>query len=165
MKWCHPARKRAGLPGCGGNTAFPLVEEVWRIRAELSLEPAATSARQARRFVSETLILWGDDPLVESAALLVSELVTNAVIHARSEVGLVVSHAGAHATVRIEVRDSSGRAVRMGSFETDTTSGRGVALVDALAARWGIVNESCGKLVWFELDKDLGTHLENRQAG
>jgi anti-sigma regulatory factor (Ser/Thr protein kinase) len=98
--------------------------------------------------------------------LLVSELVTNAVIHAGSEVGLVVSHAGAHATVRIEVRDSSARPVRMGSFEAEATSGRGVALVDALAARWGIVvDENCGKLVWFELDNDLGAHLENRQAG
>ena len=136
-----------------------------RIRAELSLEPAATSARQARRFVSETLTLWGDEPLVDCAALLVSELVTNAVIHARSAVGLVVSHAGARTTVRVEVRDASARPVRLSSFDNDSVSGRGVALVDALAARWGVESESSGKLVWFELDNDFGAHLESRQAG
>ncbi|MDQ1645518.1 MAG: hypothetical protein QOJ50_1702, partial [Cryptosporangiaceae bacterium] len=44
-------------------------------------------------------------------------------------------------------------------------SGRGVALVDALAARWGVENEQSGKLVWFELDNDFGAGLESRQAG
>jgi anti-sigma regulatory factor (Ser/Thr protein kinase) len=137
----------------------------WRIRAELNLEPAATSARQARRFVSETLTLWGDEQLIDCAALLVSELVTNAVIHARSAVGLVVSHAGAHTAVRVEVRDASARPVRMGGFDSEALSGRGVALVDALAARWGVENEQSGKLVWFELDNDFSTGLESRQAG
>src|SRR5215207_9091859 len=78
-------------------------EEVGRIRAHIHLAPALTSARQARRFVSDTLAEWGDERFVDAASLLVSELVTNAVVHARSEVDVVVDRVGIHAVLRIEV--------------------------------------------------------------
>jgi anti-sigma regulatory factor (Ser/Thr protein kinase) len=141
-------------------------EEVSGIRAQLRLEPAAVSARQARRFVSEILRRWGQESLIDPTTLLVSELVTNAVVHARSEVELaVMKAAAADAALRVEVRDSSARQVRLGEFEAEALSGRGVALVDAVAARWGVEYAASGKLVWFELEPHLGTELNHRQAG
>jgi anti-sigma regulatory factor (Ser/Thr protein kinase) len=140
-------------------------EEVSGIRAQLRLEPAAVSARQARRFVSEILRRWGEESLIDQTTLLVSELVTNAVVHARSEVDLSVMKAAEDAALRVEVRDSSARPVRMGAFEAEALSGRGVALVDTLADRWGVEHDATGKLVWFELEPRLGTELDQRQAG
>lgn len=101
--------------------------------------------------MTETLSEWGDYRLVEAAALLVSELVTNAVIHARSEVDLVIGRQGSRAVLRVEVSDQSAEPPNLGSFDLDTLSGRGLALVEALADRWGVETHSAGKRIWFEL--------------
>jgi len=101
--------------------------------------------------VSETLDEWGDHRLVEEAALLVSELVTNAVLHARSAVDLVIGRQGGHAVLRVEVHDTSAAPPRLGTFGEDTPSGRGLALVDALSSRWGVETLGSGKRIWFEL--------------
>jgi anti-sigma regulatory factor (Ser/Thr protein kinase) len=129
-------------------------EEVTGIHAKIRLAPVPTSARQARRFVSDTLAQWGDEPYVEAASLLVSDLVTNAVLHAGSAVEVVVGHDGRHANLRIEVHDSSLRSPRMGGFDLDATSGRGLALVDAISDRWGVENDADGKKIWFEIERD-----------
>lgn len=130
-------------------------EEVTGIRAQIRLAPVPTSARQARRFVTEKLCEWGDEKYVDAASLLVSELVTNAVTHAGSSVDLVVGHEGRHATLRVEVHDSSLRAPRMGGFDLDTVSGRGLALVEAMSDRWGVERDGDGKRVWFELEREI----------
>jgi anti-sigma regulatory factor (Ser/Thr protein kinase) len=90
--------------------------------------------------------------LEEAAALLVSELVTNAVVHARSEVGLVVGRSEKRAVLRIEVHDGSAQRPVPGMFELEALSGRGMALVEAMASRWGVESDGTGKRVWFELD-------------
>lgn len=123
------------------------------IRAQIRLDPAPTSARLARRFVSDTLAQWGDERYVDAASLLVSELVTNAVVHAGSAVDVVVGHEGKHATLRVEVRDSSLRAPRVGGFDLDAVSGRGLALVEAMSDRWGVERGDAGKSIWFELEQ------------
>jgi anti-sigma regulatory factor (Ser/Thr protein kinase) len=97
---------------------------------------------------------------VDAASLLVSELVTNAVVHAGSAVDVVVGHEGIHATLRVEVHDSSERAPRMGGFDLDALSGRGLALVEAMSDRWGVEKDDAGKRVWFELERDLDRQLE-----
>lgn len=130
-------------------------EEVARIRAQIRLAPAPTSARQARRFVCDTLAEWGDEKFVDAAALLVSELVTNAVLHAGSAVDVVVGREGMHASLRVEVHDSSARPVRMGSFDLDAVDGRGLALVEAMSDRWGVDSHDAGKRVWFELERRM----------
>jgi anti-sigma regulatory factor (Ser/Thr protein kinase) len=117
----------------------------------VSLEPAATSARRARRFVAQTLREWGDDDLVEAAELLVSELVTNAVLHAGSAVEVTVDGRWPGHGVRIEVQDASVAEPRLGGFDLDSVSGRGLAMVDAISARWGVDQVRTGKRVWFEL--------------
>jgi two-component sensor histidine kinase len=115
------------------------------------LAPVPASAREARCFVSHTLVEWGDTQLVEAAALLVSELVTNAVTHAGSEVHVVIGRGGHYAVLRVEVGDFSSEPPTMGGFDLEAMSGRGLALVEALAHRWGVETHASGKRVWFEL--------------
>jgi CheY-like chemotaxis protein len=109
------------------------------------------SARTARRFVAGVLDDWGFDDLQDSAALLVSELVTNAVVHAHSEVEVAVHLRPAR--VRIEVIDAAQEHVRRRDAKDDEQSGRGMALIEAMAVAWGIDSLLAGKSVWFEMDR------------
>jgi anti-sigma regulatory factor (Ser/Thr protein kinase) len=86
--------------------------------------------------------------------LLVSELVTNAVVHAHSRARVVIVTGNDRADVRIEVHDDAREPPRMGGFDPDALSGRGLALVDAMSDRWGVEPSGPthpGKRVWFEL--------------
>ena len=115
----------------------------------LPAEPA--SAGRARRFVVDTLQRLQYDTMTDVAELLVSELVTNALLHAGSEVRVRVEADGSR--IRVEVQDGSPVNVRKRAVSPESTTGRGLALVDALATRWGsdAVTDR-GKAVWFELE-------------
>jgi anti-sigma regulatory factor (Ser/Thr protein kinase) len=115
---------------------------------ELLGRPA--SVRQARVFTGEVLADGGVEPsVIEMAVLLVSELVTNAVVHARGSICVTV-HADAH-WVRIEVEDHGrGRPV-LRPTRKDEPDGRGLAVVDKLATDWGIEQRATQKVVWFEI--------------
>jgi anti-sigma regulatory factor (Ser/Thr protein kinase) len=98
---------------------------------------------------------WGladrDDgtDLTDTAELLVSELVTNALLHsAGSRLRLTLT--AAHGVLRCEVSDAGPRVPRVLAAGS-ATSGRGMFLVDALALRWGCHQDGTGKTVWFEL--------------
>lgn len=114
----------------------------------LPAEPA--SAGTARRFIVEALHRLRCDALADIAELLVSELVTNAVLHARTDVSVRVRVEGA--SLRVEVGDASTQPVTRRSFGPHATTGRGLELVSALASRWGAETADHGKKVWFELD-------------
>lgn len=119
-------------------------------RANLAQHP--TSAALARRFVDVALASWGLGPLelVDCVRLLTSELVTNAVVHARSPAVLDVSRA--HGAVRVEVRDRIGVLPSARPAAAMARSGRGLVLVNALALRWGSYATDDGdKVVWFEV--------------
>ena len=103
----------------------------------------------ARRFVRERLRAWEVSEHSDSAVLVASELVTNAVLHARTAVTLKVEVEGT--TVRIEVFDENPRVPVMSPCPPDATSGRGLALVTAMATAWGIENRGDGKVVWAEI--------------
>jgi anti-sigma regulatory factor (Ser/Thr protein kinase) len=118
--------------------------------ARLALRPVPASAATARQFVNDTLGGWGCDALSEAARLLVSELVTNSVLHARTDVELVVRLR--RGGVRVEVHDASPVAPVVRRYEDEAMTGRGLALVDQLASRWGVESRGGGKTVWFELD-------------
>ena len=122
------------------------------VQASLGLAAEPASARLARRFMRDfcTAADLGDD-VCETAALLVSELVTNAVIHARSEMELGVQMRGDR--IRVEVVDRSDEPVRRRGAEGDDQSGRGMDLVESLAAAWGIERLPGGKCVWFEVER------------
>ena len=118
--------------------------------ARLALDPVPGSAAAARRFVAETLGGWGCDVLVDTGRLLVSELVTNAILHARTTMTLVVRLR--RTGVRVEVHDASPGAPVLRDYGDDAMTGRGLALVDELAESWGVERHADGKAVWFELD-------------
>jgi anti-sigma regulatory factor (Ser/Thr protein kinase) len=115
----------------------------------MQLPSTPASALSARGFITATLRGWGLDALIEVVALLAGELVTNAVVHTHSAVSLVVGRAD-HA-VRVEVHDASPGRLELGMAAGDDEGGRGLALVDALATRWGVDADGIGKSVWFEV--------------
>jgi CheY-like chemotaxis protein len=130
-----------------------LLESVGQMRgadAALDLPLELSGVRDARHFVSKKLREWGLDPLVDDALLIVSELATNAMTHARSGCGLRLLLTPT--TLRIEVVDSGDGAPEPQPPSTTGESGRGVNLVAALTTAWGMeVVEGEGKLVWAEL--------------
>jgi len=118
---------------------------------ELPREPA--SARTARVWVTDRLRTLGREDLVETAALGVSELVTNAILHTDS--GVTVQLRGTTDHPRIEVLDRSRLPPRVNAEMDEeefllSTVGRGLALVALHAATWGSEIAADGKLVWFE---------------
>jgi anti-sigma regulatory factor (Ser/Thr protein kinase) len=108
-----------------------------------------TSAGAARRFIDLTLTGWGCDALVDSVVLLVSEVVTNAILHARSDIEVRVGDRGA--MMRVEVIDHSDGEPVLRSYAEDSSSGRGLAIVEQVASAWGVTKIAGGKLVWFEV--------------
>lgn len=111
------------------------------------------SPGQARHFVVDTLAAWGYLARVDDAAVITTELATNAVLHAQTGFTVAVSRRPGGA-VRITVRDASlvrPRPRVAGPFES---SGRGLRLVEVLAADWGTEFLPDGKLIWAELPGD-----------
>jgi CheY-like chemotaxis protein/anti-sigma regulatory factor (Ser/Thr protein kinase) len=121
---------------------------------QLPLNATADSVREARDTVRRVLDGWGLALLGDVAELCTSELATNAVIHARSPVLLVVARLPDG--VRIEVEDESPGTLEAGSLEGPGESGRGLAIVDALSACWGVDPHRGGKRVWCELHRADG---------
>lgn len=95
----------------------------------------------------DTLRLWDLELLVDAASLVVSELVTNAVLHARSAitVALCAEHDG---SLRLEVSDLSARAPQRRGYGPGATTGRGLGIVAELVDDWGVRPTSSGKSVW-----------------
>ena len=120
--------------------------------AELRLTGESRSAPLARRFLSATLSEWDCADLEFAATLLLSELVTNAVLHAKSQ--LVVRVAQLPHGLRLEVADHSSRAPATRRYDADATTGRGLALVESLAHAWGVTPTGDGKIVWCEITED-----------
>ena len=89
-------------------------------------------------------------PCSETLLLCLSEVVTNAVLHARTSVTVRVLEIGE--TVRVEVGDGSRAAPVRRTFAEVSPTGRGLHLLDRLASRWGTVISGRGKTVWFEID-------------
>jgi anti-sigma regulatory factor (Ser/Thr protein kinase) len=116
----------------------------------ISLSPHPTGALAARQFVSGTLRRWGRGDLSETAALLSSELVTNVIVHARSDmiVGVELDEQRLRVTVFDGSEDPPRRRDRLPPLEEH---GRGLQVVDALATSWGVNEGIRGKSVWFEL--------------
>lgn len=117
--------------------------------ASLRLEPTARSAGAARRFVVAELARSGvTSDLADTAELLVSELVTNAVLHAQTDI--VVRVRGV-CPVLIEVQDFEPRGPVHRPHDLESVTGRGLDLVQLLAAAHGVRTSGGGKAVWFTL--------------
>lgn len=109
------------------------------------------SAGAARRFVSATLASWGCDAFDYVATLLVSELVSNALLHAGTELDVVLRRPDGG--IRVEVHDRTHRLPARKHYSVTSTTGRGLALVEDLARDWGAEVTAEGKFVWFEFDE------------
>lgn len=119
--------------------------------AALELPEDLRSAGSARSFLRRQLDAWGAQDLRDVAELLVSELVTNAVVHARSSAHLRLQLRPS--VLRVEVTDAAVHLrPRPRDADDDATNGRGLGLVAGLSSRWGTSGDSSGrKSVWFEL--------------
>lgn len=131
---------RGSVAGGGGDGA----------RASVELEATLGAARAARVFLRATLAAWELDGVTDVATLLGNELVTNAVVHARTALQMAVSYQPSELTV--EVWDHSAAPPVLGPAHLrEETRGRGLVLVESLADRWGVRSGDGQKVVWFTL--------------
>jgi hypothetical protein len=116
-----------------------------------TLPPTAESASVARWLVTDMLQDLVDEDTRDTAALLTTELVSNAIRQTRDELVVTVRLAGDR--LWVGVADSSHRRPQLIQVGSRDTSGRGLHLVEAMAARWGVDPDArgLGKTVWFEL--------------
>jgi anti-sigma regulatory factor (Ser/Thr protein kinase) len=120
------------------------------LERERDFSADAVAPRHARRFVTDLLRRWGhSDGVVQDAQLVISELATNAVIHAGSPFSVVVN--GDDSGVRISVTDCSTAQAAVKETSSDLPSGRGLRMVSALSASWGVDPAPGGKTVWAQL--------------
>lgn len=117
----------------------------------LTLDPVTSSPGAARHWIVTQLGGYPED-LVETAALLASELVTNSILHAQTQVEVRVER-GEH-RVRVEVADHSTTMPSRRGYGEYATTGHGLALVEALSAGWGAEPAPSGKIVFFDLVVD-----------
>lgn len=119
----------------------------------LDLESRPDLVRAARGFVRRVLANWELQQFTDDAVLITSELVSNAVLHARTAIRLTISSDGMHG-VRIDVFDENPRLPTPAGAPLHATSGRGLLSVAALASAWGTEDRGEGKVVWARLGGD-----------
>ena len=115
-------------------------------------DPEARSAREARSFVADALPDL--DGLDTRVALAVSEVASNAILHARTPftVRVLVDPD----RVRVEVTDQDPHMPVRQDYAADSVTGRGLAIVEELSDRWGADGHEGDKTVWFEIDLPPG---------
>lgn len=115
----------------------------------LHLPADSSSPRRARQFVDEVLHRWQRDGAIDRVALIASELVTNAVFHARTEITIELT--AEEGSVHLEVFDrGAGRPVFL-EEDPEMPGGLGLPIVEALASSWGMRPREDGKGVWAEV--------------
>ncbi|MFJ2736152.1 SpoIIE family protein phosphatase [Streptomyces sp. NPDC087317] len=113
-----------------------------------ALEPENAAPGQARRLVRQAMARWGLEELIDSAELLVSEVVTNAVRYASRPVTLRLLRTD---VLRCEVSDDVPQLPQPRQARATDEAGRGLRVVNQLARRWGVNRLNGGKVFWFEL--------------
>ncbi|UED85407.1 ATP-binding protein [Streptomyces profundus] len=125
-------------------------------RVTHTLPAVAASTAAARRIVREALAAWLVESLADDGALLVTELVSNAVRHTGSRSLRVTVTRLDPTSVRISVVDKSPDLPIRVSANDDSVRGRGLALIEAITTRWGADPLRWGKRVWGELTVHTG---------
>lgn len=120
----------------------------------LRLGPSQAGVREARAFAARTLHDWQLTPLVDSTMLVVSELVTNSILHAATMLRLMLSSADGCVRVAVSDHDDVAPISCTGEHPAwDSLTGRGLMLVEAMSRSWGVLpSSSPGKTVWSVLD-------------
>lgn len=132
------------------------------VRAHQPFPARAESAGDARRFAGDVLHSWDLPELVEPATLLVSELVTNALLHAHSEIDVVLVVEDDE--LRVEVHDTSPVLPKPRRYSPEAATGRGLHMLDWVATDWGVRATAGGKAMWFTISTMHPTGLEQDMA-
>ncbi|MGW6868234.1 SpoIIE family protein phosphatase [Streptomyces sp. NPDC054901] len=137
--------------GCGTPPAHPARASRRTMLTVAQAEPGRIAG--ARRQIHEFLHDWADPDQVDSAVLMVSEMVTNVLVHTDGDALLVAEAAGDPGTrrLRVEVADGSDELPHKRQPGEMASSGRGVLLMEMLADVWGVDPRGEGKSIWFEL--------------
>lgn len=126
-------------------------------KAARSFAPRVTAPAEARTFAVGAIRGWGirsdHTELLDDVAFVVTELSTNAVIHARST--FTVRVAEFEETVRVSVEDGCDRPPQLETVSPKAETGRGLALTAELAEQWGYDPTPTGKIVWADLPHPL----------
>ena len=112
----------------------------WSHHASWARDPA--NVQLARRFVSERLAEHGENDLLDAARLVVTELVTNAIRHARADVQVGLCRIDD--PVLFRVHDGSPHRPRLRHTSPESDDGRGLAIVEMVTTEWGVTDESDG---------------------
>ena len=146
-----PAGGAAVLPelDSGAGPAFQPGGQEWPRRTALELAALPTAVPCARLHARAVLYEWRLAAIAETAELIVSELVTNAVaVSAGTGLPVRLRLVAGHLGVLVEVEDASQQVPQQQAVAPDAEHGRGLLLVDALSARWGVYPLESGKIVW-----------------
>lgn len=122
----------------------------WRASIDIPATDAGVAA--ARHVVAALLPAWHLRQLTADATLLVSELVTNAYQHAPGTDSFELELIRRTNGIRIALADGSSIRPLIRELSHDQQSGRGMAIVAAIATRWGVDDHHGGKRVWLDLD-------------
>jgi anti-sigma regulatory factor (Ser/Thr protein kinase) len=117
----------------------------------ISLPARSDSVPAVRRWARAVLARWGADDLEWITAQLLTEVATNAVLHARTAFEVRLDHDPDRRTLRCAVTDSSPMQLRVRHHSLESATGRGLRMLEELAAGWGVRAEKSGKTVWFEV--------------
>lgn len=120
------------------------------LQYEVLLAPDPTEAGRARAALTDVLLAWGLDVMVDDAVLVVSELVANAILHTRAPVMLRI-FVHDDGVLHLDVSDTSPKPPQRRAATPHDVNGRGLELVDILADRWGWHARDGGKDVWAEM--------------
>ncbi|MGW7450436.1 ATP-binding SpoIIE family protein phosphatase [Streptomyces sp. NPDC054787] len=137
--------------GCGATLPHPARPARRTALTVAQAEPERIAG--ARRQIRELLHDWADADQVDSAVLMVSEMVTNVLTHTDGDALLVAEALGelGERRLRVEVADSSDELPHKRQPGEMSSSGRGVLLMEMLADSWGVDPRGAGKSIWFEL--------------
>lgn len=115
----------------------------------LALDPDPRNVGVARRALQDALLHSGAEHLVDSATLLLSEVVTNAFVHVGARI--LVRVWSTDQDLRVKVQDRGAHLPTRRHYARTAGTGRGIQLLDELADRWGTDSRPNGKTVWFEM--------------
>ncbi|MGZ5399214.1 MAG: ATP-binding protein [Nocardioides sp.] len=120
-----------------------------QVATDEELPPDPTSAGRARRLLRTAMTGHDDEEILDAAQLAISEIVTNALVHAGTTMRLRILVADRR--LRVELTDGSPRLPSHRDFATTAATGRGLMLVEQVVSRWGAYPLPAGKVVWFEI--------------
>jgi CheY-like chemotaxis protein len=118
--------------------------------AQIQLGPSMADVRVARRFLEENCVKWGCAKALADVRLVLSELVTNALVHGGSRCELRARFT--NGLLRIEVRDRGSGTPDLRAPAPESEGGRGLMIVSSMSQSWGVdADEGGGKVVWAEI--------------